>query len=124
MMRHAILIVSMTLLTGAIPLSADQQAVVPSANAKIGALRNAQTSSPYSKLFEVRSALTQAVQQESQKAAPTTSAPKKRIVCGMTIIEVGPELDPKMAIAPPKDQSVRYTIRAIEPPVCNASAAK
>jgi hypothetical protein len=119
MMRHTILIASMTLLTGAIPLSADQQAVASSANAQLGALRNAQTSSPYSKLFEVRSALTQAVQQEAQQAAQAAGAPKTRVVCGMTIIEVGPELDPKMAVSPPKDDNVRYTIRAIDPPVCN-----
>ena|SRR5688572_23878262 len=118
-MRKALMIAT-ALLTGALPVAADQRQAAPEMTAQLGALRNAHASNPYSKLFEARSALAQAVQQD----APKSGAPKQRIVCGMTIIEVGPELDPKMAIAPPKDQSVRYTIRAIEPPVCNASAAK
>jgi hypothetical protein len=120
-MRHAILIVSMALLTGAIPLSADQQPVVRSAKAQLGALRRAEQSNAYRKLFEVRDALHQATEQAAKTATP---APKKKIVCGMTVIEVGPALDPKMALEPKKDPGVTYTIRAIDPPVCNASAAR
>lgn len=112
-MRNA-LFISMTLLAGSMPVSADQAAVNPQSPARFGALRAAQSSNPYSKLFEARGALKQAVQQELTKAG----SPKTRIVCGMTIIEADPSIDPKMAVAPPKDEKLRHTIRAIEPPMC------
>lgn len=113
-MRKA-LVIATALLIGALPVFADQAPATPQMTPRLGALRAAQASDPYSKLFEVRSALKQAVEQQSQKAG----APKKRVVCGMTIIEVGPPLDPKMGVTPPKDDKVRYTIRAVDPPVCN-----
>jgi hypothetical protein len=111
-MRKA-LVIAAVLLTGVIPASADQRVPDPSLSARLGALRAAQGPSPYSKLFEVRSALKQAGQ-DAQKSP----APRRRVVCGMTVIEVGPELDPKMAVAAPSDDKTRYTIRAVDPPVC------
>ena len=75
----------------------------------------AQRSNPYAKLFDTRQALQQALQ---DKSASLTPAPKRRVVCGMTVIEVGPEVDPKMAITPPKDPKTRYTMRGVEPPIC------
>jgi hypothetical protein len=118
-MRKAILIAAVSVM-GALPVVADQAPVTPPMTARLGALRAAQASDPYAKLFEVRSALGQAIEQRPQKAV----APKKRIVCGMTIVEVGPELDPKMGVTPPKDDKGRYTIRAVEPAVCNSSASR
>ena len=61
----------------------------------------------------MRDALKEA-QQDAAKGAQ-----KRTVVCGMTIIEVDPFFDQKMKAAPPKDASVRYTIRAFDPPVCN-----
>jgi hypothetical protein len=113
-MRHAI-VLSSILAAGAMPVSADQQSVDPSATARFGSLRQAQAN-PYGRLFEVREALKQATEQASKSAAP---APKKKIVCGMTVIEVGPEIDPKMGVTPPKGDKVKHTIRAIDPPICN-----
>jgi hypothetical protein len=113
-------VIAVVLVAGALPVFADQGPATPPMTARFGAQRAAQAPDPYSKLFEARSALKQAVEQQSQKAA----APKKRIVCGMTIIEVGPELDPKMGVTPPKDDKVRYTIRAVDPAVCNSSAPR
>ena len=60
-------------------------------------------------------ALKQAVQRESQK-----NESKSKIVCGMTIIEADPYFDQKMKVTPPKDANVRYTIRAVDPAVCNS----
>jgi hypothetical protein len=108
-MRNA-LFISLTLLTVAIPVHGDQPAASPQSTTQFGALRPSQN--PYAKLFEVRDALKQAQQQ----VAP--SAPKKTIVCGMTIIEADPFFDQKMKVTPPKDPNVRYTIRAVEPSIC------
>jgi len=113
-MRHA-LFISLTLVAGAIPISADQPAAAPPFAARFGAQRPAQLS-PYAKLFEVREALKQA-----QQAAGTQAAPKKQIVCGMTIIEADPFFDQKMRIAPDRDANVKYTIRAVDPPICRPS---
>ena len=41
-----------------------------------------------------------------------------RTVCGLTIWDVDPDLDPRMRIAPPQPPSVTYAIRKITPPVC------
>jgi hypothetical protein len=113
LMRNALLI-AVSLLAGAAPLSA-QQEVNPQANAQLGALRQAQPANPYAKLFATREALNTALQQ--QRGTP---APKSRVICGMTVIEVGPESDPKMGVTPPKDQQARYTIRAVDPPICSS----
>ncbi len=114
-MRIALL-VSMGLFVGTLPVSADQTKVNPQATARLGALRAAQAANPYARLFGAREALTQAVQSEAQKLDS-----KSTIVCGMTVIEADPYFDQKMKITPPKDDNVRYTIRAFNPPVCNSS---
>ena len=77
----------------------------------------AQKANPYAKLFDAREALKQAVRTEAQKLEP-----KSKIVCGMTIIEADPYFDQKMKVTPPKDGNVRYTIRAIDPAVCNSQS--
>ena len=112
-MRNAILILAILLAVAGLA-TADQTALNAQSTTQFGALRPAQSSNPYSKLFEARGALKQAVQQESTKAR----TPKTRIVCGMTIIEADPSIDPKMGVTPPKDEKVRHTIRAVEPPIC------
>jgi len=97
-MRNAVF-VSLILLACAIPLSADQ---------------TLKSKNPYARLFEARDLLTQAQQQHAAQGAP-----KKKIVCGTTIIEADPLFDQKMKVTPPKDPNVRYTIRGVEPPICN-----
>ena len=114
-MRYA-LSVSVMVLASVASAAAQQTVIDPAANAKLGALRQATQANPYGRLFDVREALRQATADASRTAAP---APKRRVVCGMTVIEVGPESDPKMAVTPPKDDNVTYTIRAIDPPICN-----
>ena len=114
-MRHALLI-ALTLLAATIPADADQAAVTPQSTPRFGTLRAAQKD-PYTRLFEVRDALTQA-QQGAAKDAPK-EAPKRDVVCGLTIIEADPFFDQKMKVTPPKDPNVRYTIRAVEPSICN-----
>ena len=39
----------------------------------------------------------------------------------MTIIEADPFFDQKMKVTPPKDAGVRYTIRAVDPALCNSA---
>jgi hypothetical protein len=69
---------------------------------------------PYSRLFPARELPKQAIE---EKRRPTRAL-KSRIVCGMTVIEAPPFFDQKMKIDPPESPNVRYTIRAVEPPVC------
>ena len=73
----------------------------------------AQGRDPYKKLFQQPSIeQTARVQQRAQPAAPPP-----RVVCGMRVIPMDPNIDPKI-FAGPKPGDTRYTIRAIEPPVC------
>ena len=75
---------------------------------------------PYSKLFQSPAIeQTVRVQQRVESAADST---KPRVVCGMTLIPA-PNVDPKMVIQPRTD-TTRYTIRAIEPPICGSADQK
>lgn len=97
-------IVVMLMLAGS-PAFAEQPVPAPSTRS-FGALRPSH--SPYKELFEPR----QSVQPIEAPVA------KPKVVCGMTIIPADPAIDPKMAIAPKRDSNLKYTIRAIEPPIC------
>ena len=68
---------------------------------------------PYNKLFQLQPL--EQVARAQREAAARLTAP--RVVCGMTLIPVDPAIDPKMVIQP-KAGDTRYTIRAIEPPIC------
>lgn len=70
---------------------------------------------PYAKLFQQPAIERTARAQQLLVAA--AEAAKPRVVCGMTLIPA-PNVDPKMVIEPRTD-STRYTIRAIDPPICN-----
>ena len=114
-MRSAAVVVLM--LVVAVPAFGDQPAAQgsPQSKARFGALRQADRSNPYSDLFKAQEALKKAVEQQA------SSAPKRRVVCGMTIIEANPGVDPQMVVEVPRRPDVKYTIRAIDPPVCNPS---
>lgn len=68
---------------------------------------------PYGGLFKAPDITTSA----ASGAALPVEARGPRMVCGMTIIPADPKTDPKIAIEP-KRRDTRYTIRAIEPPIC------
>jgi len=108
-MRNSLFIL-LVFFAAALPVKADQPTVTAQPTAQLGARRAAQKN-PYARLFEARDALTQAQQQVPQDAA------KRTTVCGLTIIEADPLFDAKMRVTP-KDAGVRYTIRAVDPPVC------
>ena len=98
-MRNAAIVVLM--LSAAVPVFADQFA--PGA---------ARAKDPYRTLFRGQELL-----KKVEVAQP--AVPKAKVVCGMTIIPVTPAIDPNIALEPKKQDEVRYTIRAIDPPVCN-----
>ena len=109
------LFVAVLFLAAARPVAADQAPAAPSDNATLGALRKAPEAKGYRKLFEVGESLPSAVAEASKNAAP---APRMKIVCGLTMIEADPFFDQKMKATLPKDPTVRYTIRAVEPSLC------
>jgi hypothetical protein len=111
-MRKAVLL-SLTLMAGAIPGYAQQAQVTPQSNSELAALR--QSGNPYSKLFDTRHAVARALLEQAKSLTP---APKRTVVCGMTMIEAAPSTDPKMGVSPRKDEKTRFTIRAVEPPIC------
>jgi hypothetical protein len=76
-----------------------------------------QRANPYKNLFQSKS-LDEVAKTAAQPktAVQPTQREKPRVVCGMTIIPA-PNVDPKMMVEPRTD-STRYTIRAIEPPIC------
>jgi hypothetical protein len=105
------MVVTLMLVTVA-PVFGDQSAPNPQSNALLGALRKAEQAKPYGKLFQARQLWQQAIAEKAKDAKP-------KVVCGMLIVPADPSLDPKMRIAPPQNPNVEYTIRTIDPPVCN-----
>jgi len=57
--------------------------------------------------------------QDRLAAAPVESDLSPRVVCGLVVIPVSPDADPAMVKSPPSNPKVKYSIRAIVPPVCS-----
>jgi hypothetical protein len=49
--------------------------------------------------------------------AQWSSAQKRTVVCGMTVLPADPTIDPKIRVSAPRS-GVRFTIRSVQPPVC------
>jgi hypothetical protein len=70
---------------------------------------------PYSRLFEVPDLRT--TTPVRRLSAPLLETSQPRVVCGMTLIPIDPNVDPKIYVEPRRSDT-RYSIRAIPPPVC------
>jgi len=65
----------------------------------------------YEQLFQVQNDLT--------RVPPGAPGVKTRsVVCGLTIWNVDPDLDPRIRLRPPQPPNVTYAIRRVTPPVC------
>ena len=107
-MSNAVIVM---LMLSASPASAEQSMPTPRPNARFGALRPS-ASDPYQKLFEPHKGIQRSID------APVS---KPKVVCGMTIIPADPTIDPQMEVSPKQDRNLKYTIRSIDPPICNPS---
>ena len=105
-------VVALTLVA-AQPVTAGQLPSGSSPTTRFGALRP--QAQPYKNLFKAATLLPSVA---TPSAATDPSRPT--VVCGMTVIPTNPKIDPKMTVTP-KTDGTRYTIRAIEPPICNPS---
>lgn len=54
---------------------------------------------------------------EPAASSPGDTPLEPKVVCGTTLIPADPQVDPRFAAPRPQD-APRYTIRAIEPPLC------
>jgi hypothetical protein len=98
------------MLATASPVFATQSIPAAGARARFGALRPSQ-SNPYRKLFEPPKSVGAATQ---NRAADT----RRKVVCGMTVVQADRSIDPKMPRTPPSNTG-EYTLRVIDPPICN-----
>jgi hypothetical protein len=55
---------------------------------------------------------------ELTSTPPGASAAKEKVICGLTVWNVGPELDPRMVTRAPADNRVDFKIQKIAPAVC------
>ena len=74
------------------------------------------TQSPYDSVFSEKLRLAKRLLRE--QARKLDAAPPPRIVCGMTVIQADPTLDPKMVIRAPENGPDQKIVR-IEPPACH-----
>lgn len=72
---------------------------------------DARTKKAYEALFKARQGLT-------RELPGLPHGPTRSIVCGLTIWNVDPDIDPRMRLSPPQPPDVTYAIRKITPPVC------
>jgi hypothetical protein len=79
------------------------------------------TPSPYDGVFGEKLRHAQRLLRERvQEVAP---APQQRTVCGMTVIQADPTIDPKMVLRAPENGPDHKIIR-IEPPACHEQAPR
>ena len=71
----------------------------------------------YNKLFRTAIPAATPAQTTPSNAPPAAVWRQPRVVCGMTLMEVDPALDPKIRIERPPDRT-RYAIKIIEPATC------
>ena len=98
-------LIATAMLTVALPLFGQSLPTSP-APSKPGALTRS-PADPYRNLF----------QPPEVSSVPSSVTPKAQVVCGMTVIPADPSVDPTMVL-PPKNDGVKYTIRAVPPPIC------
>jgi hypothetical protein len=76
---------------------------------------------PYRQIFQAphpdRSSRTFAGQLPEKSAEKQDMQP--RVVCGMVLVPVNPDADPKMIVRPKDDPQPEYKIRKIVPRMCN-----
>jgi hypothetical protein len=112
-----ILTVMSLLFACVIAVGAEQPVPDSHLRARLGALRSG--GDPYRQLFSAAKFPKPGPAVATSPSQPTPPAVSKpRVVCGMTILPADPKADPKMVLEPKKD-GVDYTIRAIDPPICN-----
>lgn len=71
---------------------------------------------PYANVFRViqeKRAMQQLLKTQQSKTAET------RVVCGMVVVPMTPDADPKMLVQPLEKTKTEYKIRKIEPRLCN-----
>lgn len=77
---------------------------------------------PYKRLFKQSGEehlARRVVEQELPRPAERAPLTKPTVVCGMVLIPGDANVDPRMRVFPPKDDSTTYTIRAVKPPICH-----
>jgi len=49
---------------------------------------------------------------------PATTMQRARTVCGLTVWNVDPDIDPRVRLTPPQPPAATFAIRRLTPPVC------
>ena len=80
------------------------------------------TQSPYDSVFREK-LLREAQRLLRDRVQEVAAAPQSRIVCGMTVIQADPAIDPKMVIRAPENGPDQKIVR-IEPPACHEPAPR
>jgi len=113
-----------------VPAGAGQQSTVgPTDRQRNAAIelsavaREQAVSKPVRQLFTIQAATPPDplhFQERLRDLARHTASPIKqsRTVCGLTIWDIDPDLDPRMRLTPPQPPNVTYTIQKITPPLC------
>jgi hypothetical protein len=117
---HTAFVVGVTLLAGAPPPAVQEpDAARTVAGSATTAWLVPPGKDPYGNIFfsGPRSDLTFQRAQGDTFARPSDPA-RPRIVCGMTVVPVKPDSDPKMVRSPKPDSNVEYKMRVVSPRIC------
>ena len=113
-------VVGVTLLAGAPPPAAQEPTAPPAAGTATKTWLVPPGKDPFGNVFFVSpdGDMTFPRAQGRDPIAPPSDTGRPRIVCGMTVVPVKPDSDPKMVISPKPDSRVEYKIRTVAPRVC------
>lgn len=116
---HTAFVVGVTLLTGAATTPAQEPTAPPAAGAATKNWLVPPGKDPFRNIafgsLATRAKLTST--QERETSGRRSARP--RVVCGMTVVPVTPDIDPRMVVSPKPDSKVEYKIRKLSPGVCD-----
>jgi hypothetical protein len=118
-MIHLGFVAGVTLLAGA-PLPTVQEPTAPVAGTATKNSLVPPGKDPFGNIrfISPRGEMTVPRAQRHDSSAPPSDNGSPRIVCGMTVVPVKPDIDPKMVMSPKPDSRVEYKIRTVAPLVC------
>jgi hypothetical protein len=117
---HTAFVVGVTLLAGAPTPAAQEPTVPPVARTATTTWLVPPGKDPFGNVLFVspRRDRTFPRAQGRDSIAPPSDNGRARIVCGMIVVPVKPDSDPKMVMSPRPDSRVEYKIRTVAPRVC------
>jgi hypothetical protein len=115
---HTAFVVGVTLLAGAPTSPAQEPTVPPAAGAATKNWLVPPGKDPFGNISFGTLATRPKMASPQERDTRGRPSARPRVVCGMTVVPVTPDADPRMVVSPKPDSKVEYKIRTVSPRVC------